>query len=380
MKKRTVNHIPALTWNALRVNGAVIEETPALHPEKTAGFGKLPEGVSCREISFAEALEWLAAAAPEEKPEAVVAGKVPIYHPQAFATGLGAEFDELLEEGGCRVELLEIEDNVRLTEPVHRNLDFEGEGNTFVTILHVGKNAEAVILLDETGRDAENAGAYISTKAVLEEGARLTLVKAQMLGKGRKCFDDTGASLLKDASFSFIRMDLGEGDVYAGVQAELVGKDASFDAKTAYIGRGTQTIDLGYNAVLRGPRTKAEMLFNGVLGGHASKTLRFTIDFRRGAKASLGEEKENLLVLGDDVGIKTMPIILCGEEDMEGHHGATIGQLDEEMLFYMASRGIDRKEAERLMVRARLDTVLRTVPEGGFRTGIAKYTERALEA
>ena len=77
---------------------------------------------------------------------------------------------------------------------------------------------------------------------------------------------------------------------------------------------------------------------------------------------------------------KTMPSILCGEEDMEGHHGATIGQLDQDMLFYLASRGIDEKAAQQLMVRARLGAVARELPEEKLREEVRDYIEEAFQA
>lgn len=62
-----------------------------------------------------------------------------------------------------------------------------------------------------------------------------------------------------------------------------------------------------------------------------------------------------MLLLGDDVVNKTVPLILCAEENVEGTHGATIGALDEDTLFYFESRGFGRAAAERLMARAAVE-------------------------
>ena len=64
-----------------------------------------------------------------------------------------------------------------------------------------------------------------------------------------------------------------------------------------------------------------------------------------------------MLILDDGVVNKSIPIILCGEEDVEGAHGATIGRLDEELIFYMQSRGISEKECYELMAKARIHEV-----------------------
>ena len=93
---------------------------------------------------------------------------------------------------------------------------------------------------------------------------------------------------------------------------------------------------------------------------HSSKIFRGTIDFKNGSAGSVGTEQENVLLLGEEIVNQTIPLILCAEEDVQGNHGATIGELDEEILFYFASRGIEREQAEKLMSRAKLDRLCGT--------------------
>ena len=64
---------------------------------------------------------------------------------------------------------------------------------------------------------------------------------------------------------------------------------------------------------------------------------------------------KNVLLLGDDVINKTIPLILCTEEDVKGSHGASIGELEQGMLFYFEARGISREEAEKIVAKARLE-------------------------
>ena len=70
--------------------------------------------------------------------------------------------------------------------------------------------------------------------------------------------------------------------------------------------------------------------------------------------------------LGDDVVNKTIPIILCAEENVVGNHGATIGDLDADTLFYFESRGIDRQEAQNIMLRANIEHVASLVNDEEF--------------
>ena len=107
----------------------------------------------------------------------------------------------------------------------------------------------------------------------------------------------------------------------------------------------------------------------------AQKTLRFTIDFKNGSAGSAGDEQEDTLLLSPDVINRTMPIILCQEEDVDGRHGATIGQLGEDLLFYMQSRGIDEEEAKRIMIKARLDSVARMIPDPEIMQRVQYYIQ-----
>ncbi len=97
---------------------------------------------------------------------------------------------------------------------------------------------------------------------------------------------------------------------------------------------------MNYVARHHGRKTESLMESSGVLSGEAFKLFRGTIDFVKGCPGSVGNEKEDVLLLGDDVVNQTIPLILCAEEDVEGNHGASIGELDEKTLFYLMSRGL----------------------------------------
>ena len=105
------------------------------------------------------------------------------------------------------------------------------------------------------------------------------------------------------------------------------------------------------------------MTADGTLKDAAHKVFRGSIDFKRGASGAKGTESDLVLLLGDDVITQTIPLILCAEEDVEGNHGAAIGELDEETLLYFAARGIDKKHAEDIMTRAKLELLTHKIDD-----------------
>ena len=152
-------------------------------------------------------------------------------------------------------------------------------------------------------------------------------------------------------------------------------KESVFNSNMGYLCRDDHSLDINYVSDHRGKKTEALMQFKGVLMDNASKTFRGTIDFKNGSSGSVGDEQEDALLLSEDVVNKTMPVILCQEEDVDGRHGATIGQLGEDILFYMQTRGIDEEEAKRIIIKARLESVARMIPDPEIMQKVLYYIQ-----
>lgn len=104
--------------------------------------------------------------------------------------------------------------------------------------------------------------------------------------------------------------------------------------------------DFNYELRHRGRKTECEIDANGVLTGTSKKVYRGTIDLVHGCKGAVGTERETVLLANKGVDNKTIPVILCDEDDVAGNHGATIGHVRDEQLFYLACRGLDQNAAE----------------------------------
>ena len=209
---------------------------------------------------------------------------------------------------------------------------------------------------------AEAAGlTAVQTRFRVRKNARLRLIQLQLLGSGYTFLSDIGGSCGEGSSVEVIQLFLGGAETYAGCQADLAGKESTMNADVGYLGRDSQRFDMNYVANHRGEKSRSRILAGGVLRDRAFKLFRGTIDFKFGAAGAEGEEKEDVLLLGDDVINQTIPLILCAEEDVEGSHGATIGELDEETLFYFESRGIDKETAEDIMTRGKFEMLYRHI-------------------
>ena len=178
-----------------------------------------------------------------------------------------------------------------------------------------------------------------------------------------------GAEVGQDAGFNLIQIYL-SGHNYSGAEVRLNGIRSSFGADTAYnVGRD-EILDVNYNAVHFGKDTSCDIKVAGTLKENAEKIFRGTIDFRRGSAGSVGTEMEDVMLLSDDIVNKTIPIILCKEEDVQGNHGATIGEVPEETLFYLMSRGLEKDEIFAMLAAARLERVIKLIPDERTRCGL----------
>ncbi len=147
-----------------------------------------------------------------------------------------------------------------------------------------------------------------------------------------------------------------------GLAANLCGAESSIDLQLHYLGRKNQIIDINHLVRMKGQKTRSRIDESGVLADSSRKTLRATIDLVRGGKGAKGREQETVVVTGDAVVNKTLPVILCDEEDVQGDHGATIGSMSAEQLEYMRDRGLNTKQAEELFERAVVDEAVIHAP------------------
>lgn len=187
--------------------------------------------------------------------------------------------------------------------------------------------------------------------------------------------DDSGYLLDEGAQLSVRHVALGGGQAFVGLAADLRGDASRTDIDTRYLATHSEMRDFNYLIRHHGQKTLSNMKANGVLAGSSQKVLRGTIELVHGCKASAGSEHETVLITSDDVVNKTVPTILCDEDDVAGNHGATIGHVRPDQLFYLMSRGISEQQAEALFLRAAFEEAAITAPSTTVRVAVARLAK-----
>lgn len=244
--------------------------------------------------------------------------------------------------------------------------------------VHASADEGKRITLLETVRTSGTMHAV--TELTASDGAQIELIQLLAPDENACVYSEIKGRCIGSGRIVLKQVMLGHGDVYAGTGISLDGAQSSFQADIGYLVRKNQTLDMNLVVEHFGQKTKSEINASGALDDAAKKIFRGTIDFKRGASGAVGSEQETVLMLGDDAVNKTVPIILCEEENVEGTHGATIGEMDDETRFYFESRGIDRQTAERLLSRAAIERVARQVSSDEARRAILDELDEVTEA
>ena len=228
-----------------------------------------------------------------------------------------------------------------------------------------------------TSAEGAVSGVVGSTVRVFaDDRSTVKITRVQTLDENFADIDDMGLFASDDARIEVSQTILGAQSANTGLATDLRGAGARLEIDTRYLGRNTQKRDFNYSVRHHGQKTESDLKANGVLADSCEKTLRGTIDLIRGAKGAQGSENETVLLVDEGVRNKTVPVILCNEDDVAGNHGATIGHIRSEQLFYLASRGLSQQVAERMFSMAIIEQAAIDAVDDDARASVIRFGER----
>lgn len=407
------NAMPAPTWHRLHMNDADIELPGGLAAAQQVEVS-CEEGLRGEADAFDRALRSMAdplplaaqglslvepasvptsaahqvddqgtlPAAMEDGTTAMEDGALSLYQQQAlenlylapsdvFTTGMGDEAREYLEFVAGEPIVFATRPGERTCATVRvEGVDGAANAAAIDVVAAPGSSLSLAIALDSPAPGTGVVGTRLRVFAGAD--AHVDVSCTQTLDDSWIALDDAGIVADERARVQVRHIVLGAGHSYTGLDADLRGDDARLDIDTRYLGHGAQQRDFNYVAHQRGRRTVCNLDANGVLAGRSSKTLRGTIELVHGCKGSVGSEQETVLLADERVVNRTVPVILCDEDDVAGNHGATIGHVAPKQLLYLASRGISPDDAERLFITATYQGAAIDAPDERTRAAVAR--------
>lgn len=358
-----INKLPAPTWNRLKMNESKIS---VIIPQDVCEPRVALQGNVCLNKNNMGRVPGKNCCGCTNESVCSVHG----INFDAMATGMGSDMEKI--PSGNTLHL--VADAGKSTAAVTlRYIDGQASFNKIE--IEAKPDSDLTIFMTYISTTNASGTAAVQTKIAATHNAKVKLVQVQLLGNEFEHFNDVGCELDANAKFETIQLQLGGKAIYNGVLTALNGNKSNFNAAIGYYGRQKQHIDMNFIANHYGKNTQSFMTGDGVLQEGAFKIYRGTIDFKNGSAGAVGDEKETVLLLSDDVVNQSIPLILCSEEDVQGNHGASIGKLDDELLFYLMSRGFSETDAIDMMAKAKIESLCRKIGDEEIMQLVERYLE-----
>lgn len=318
----------------------------------------LPDGVR------AGSLDAMLQSAPDELEGHL--GRYASFEEQAF-TALNTAF---MEDGA----FLSIPDGVHVELPIHLLFVSSTNGKPFVAhprnLILVGKGSQVTVY--ESYLSSAD-GAYWNnavTEIVGAEGARIEHIRVQREGPLGHHVATVQTQLGRDAGYTSHAVSLGGALVRNDLNVLLAEEGSECSLNGLYLAGGKEHVDNHTLVDHARPHASSRELYKGILTGAAHGVFNGRIIVRKDAQKTDSRQTNKNLLLSRDAQVDTKPQLEIFANDVKCAHGATVGQLDRDAMFYLQTRGIGAEEAHQLLVHAFASELLDAIPAAPVRAAL----------
>lgn len=200
-----------------------------------------------------------------------------------------------------------------------------------------------------------------TVSAELARGAQLTHCRLQQCG-AQVLFDESlQATLQERASYEVRQIGIGALAARTSARVRLAGRAAALGWQALAVGQGEQVHDTSLTVEHAAAETRTEETFRGIADGRSRLAFSGHIHIESGAAGAQARQSLRGLIEGASAEIDLRPQLQIDVDEVSAQHGATTGRLDENLLFYLLSRGLERGQARALLKWAFLGDVLRSI-------------------
>jgi Fe-S cluster assembly protein SufD len=251
------------------------------------------------------------------------------------------------------------------------------EGVLFFRLLVLAEPESRFSLIEEYASSSPDLPGYFNTVSELyvEQAAKLEYVSIQNLSQETWHFASHHAQVERDAELDWVAGGFGSKKGKVWIQNDLTGQGATSRVTGAYFADGVQHLDYDTYQLHAAPNTTSDFAFKGALRDEATAVWRGMIRVEEDAQRTNAYQENRNLMLSPTTHAVPIPGLEILANDVRCTHGATVGQVDREQLFYLMSRGLSRGEAERLIVRGFFTDVLNRVELEPVREALSEALE-----
>ena len=233
-------------------------------------------------------------------------------------------------------------------------------GSLFWRLLVVAEPESRFTVIEEFVSASPELSSYsnAAVEIVVGQAAKVEYVSVQNLSRKTWHFASHHARVERDAELDWVTGGFGSAKGKVRIQNDLAGPGATSRVTGAYFADGTQHLDYDTFQEHIAPNTTSDFAFKGALRDEARTVWRGMIRVEPDAQKTNAYQENRNLLLSKTAHADSIPGLEILANDVRCTHGATLGQVDREQLFYLMARGLSRSEAERLIVRGFFQDVL----------------------
>jgi Fe-S cluster assembly protein SufD len=262
--------------------------------------------------------------------------------------------------------VVSVEDNVTLAAPIHLLFVSTAEGGRVMAhprvLVVVGRNSKAAVVESYVGLNATGYFTNSVSEIVASENAQVEHYKLQRESDDSAHVGGLYVSVARSASITCHSVNFGGSLVRNDVNVVLDGDGAECTLNGFYLGDRRRLVDNHTTIDHARPNCGSREIYKGILGDHARAVFNGKIIVRPAAQKTDAKQTNKALLLSEDAQINTKPQLEIFADDVKCTHGAAIGQIDDEAMFYLRARGLSEHDARRLLIRAFAGEVLRRMP------------------
>ncbi|MDY4762165.1 Fe-S cluster assembly protein SufD [Streptococcus thoraltensis] len=280
--------------------------------------------------------------------------------------------------------VLYIPDNMEIKTPLEgiylQDSDSNVPFNKHVLII-AGKNSKFSYIerFESIGNQTEKTSANISVEIIAGSGSQVSYSAIDRLGENITAYISRRVKHDNDSSVDWAMGVMNEGHVIGDFDSDLVGSGSHANLKVVAASSGRQIQGIDTRVTNYGRNSVGHILQHGVILERGTLTFNGIGHIVKGAKGADAQQESRVLMLSDKARSDANPILLIDENEVTAGHAASIGQVDPEDMYYLMSRGIDQKTAERLVIRGFLGAVITEIPSKEVRQELISVLDSKLD-
>ncbi|MBP2097974.1 Fe-S cluster assembly protein SufD [Enterococcus rivorum] len=275
--------------------------------------------------------------------------------------------------------------NVVIEEPIESIFiqDGNSEESFFKHVLIVADEHSEFSYLERfqsIGEKQMKVSANIVVEVIAKAGAKVKYSAVDQLGQNVSTYMNRRGHIMRDASVDWALGVMNDGDVIADFDSDLVGEGSHSEVKVVAISAGKQTQGIDTRVTNKASHSVGHILQHGVIRERGTLTFNGIGHILKGAKGADAQQESRVLMLSDKARGDANPILLIDENEVTAGHAASVGRVDPEEMYYLMSRGLRKEDAERLVIRGFLGSVITAIPVKAVQKEFVEVIEGKLDA